>query len=1046
MRKLVAGLTLVVVASACSGGSNSADPVPTIESDAPTANLEQGQVASSTSSVAETLSTTAPEPAIEPDTLEVNLELDQAASTSTTMAKASSPVSTTAPEATASSAITVEPAAEDMAPESTSESESESESGSESEPEPESDGPSDDQPFNPFRTADLDLRDCLVTVFGQILHDELRNRQPTLDEDAAMGPCMADFMAPADPDLTGSDDDDGPSTNQPFNPFTSTDPDLRDCLIAALGQQTYDELSTRQPEADEQQTMGPCMGPPPDGTGPTDTATPEGPVGPAPSAESAREVYPPQLTGQLLLGYIPAPPGFDDCIIGRIGGNRLGEIRSKQPPTSSENDRAAECLFQLQVPVSLLNDQGGQASGEPGDDGGPVGPADPNSGQDGPEETIMVTYPSTTYPVAPGGTSGFFTTTQDADITLSAFGFNDTGGPLKFNRPSGLTSDGTRLVMTDVFNNRVLIWNTAPTHSNQTPDLVLGQPNFTTNEPGTGRSQLNWPVSASTDGTRLAVTDTMNDRILIWTEFPTTNAEPADIVLQGGSNAEPSKSTISWPWGVWTDGNRLVVASTVSRSVLIWNTFPTYDGQPADLLLTGSGDFGTPRHITSDGNSLIVGDHNATARGGDEAGTFFWTSFPTTDDQPYDFFVVDPQGEKRTAPWLKGDFSADGRLLMMGDTVHMWNELPKSASTRPDLSNLGQGLVGGYDFMWGDFSYLTVVEERVYITTNGSTLVVYNSIPTSATQKPDFVIGASDIFADAHEENFIISNPVPASNGTNLFVTSDKDNRLFVWTSLPNRSGATPDLVYHLCWYRNEETRQRRQCEGLVHVWDNTLHGDTFALAGRDRLIIWTELPLEGNLPAYDFTGRVGGVTFSDLAGVAMDDSYFYLADAGANAVYVWNGVPDGTTEPLVTLQVNEPSRLSSSGTWLAVNSTAEREVMLYEVDQVTTPGYSPFAGGAPSPGVERDFYLSNGATVSHGHLFIAHQERNQIWVWEDVVDAIENRPPDAILGASGVSDTQPEISRNQMFWPAIASFDGSYLWVGEVKFSGRLVRFSPTG
>ena len=48
--------------------------------------------------------------------------------------------------------------------------------------------------------------------------------------------------------------------------------------------------------------------------------------------------------------------------------------------------------------------------------------------------------------------------------------------------------------------------------------------------------------------------------------------------------------------------------------------------------------------------------------------------------------------------------------------------------------------------------------------------------------------------------------------------------------------------------------------------------------------------------------------------------------------------------------------------------------------------------------------------------------------------------------GASGVSDTQPEISRNQVFMPAVASFDGSYLWVGEFKFSSRLVRFSPTG
>ena len=145
MRRLIAGLALLVVASACGGGSNSADPVPTIEPDAPAANLEQGQVVSSTSSVAEAPSTTAPEPAIGPDALEVNLELDQAALTSSTVTEASSPVSTTVPEATASSAITIEPAAKDMAPDLTSESESESDG---------TDGPSADQPFNPFTTSE----------------------------------------------------------------------------------------------------------------------------------------------------------------------------------------------------------------------------------------------------------------------------------------------------------------------------------------------------------------------------------------------------------------------------------------------------------------------------------------------------------------------------------------------------------------------------------------------------------------------------------------------------------------------------------------------------------------------------------------------------------------------------------------------------------------------------------------------------------------------------------------------------------------------------
>ncbi len=786
--------------------------------------------------------------------------------------------------------------------------------------------------------------------------------------------------------------------------------------------------------------MEPCMGP---NAGDADqggwAAPEESNDSTAPNSELAQEIYSADITGQLLLGYLSTPPGFDDCIIGRIGGNRLGEIRSKQPPTGGENSHAADCLLLLQVPVGVLEDQN-KRTGEPREDGGPSGPTGPNSGQSTSEDTITVTYPSTTYPVAPGNTSGFFTTAQDADITLSAFGFNNTGGPLRFNRPSGLTTGGTRLVMTDVFNNRVLIWNTAPTHSSQAPDLVLGQPNFTTNEPGTGRHQLNWPMSASTDGTRLVVTDTNNNRVLIWTEFPTSNAEPADIILQGGSNANPSKSNIQWPWGVWTDGRRLAVASTRTGSVLIWNSFPTRDSQPADLLLTGSGRIGTPRQVSSDGNSLIVGDHNATAGGGNQAGTFFWTDFPTTNQQPYDFFMVDPLGEEDTAPWLRGDFTDDGRLVMMGNTLHIWNDLPLSASTRPALSNLGQGKVGGYDFRWGDYSTVAVAGSRVYITTNGSTLVVYDSIPTSATQAPDFVIGAADLYVDGNIENFIMSNPVPASNGTSLFASSDFDGSLFVWRNLPNESGAAPDVVYHFCSYQNDEIARRHQCQEKFSPWDNTLHGDTFALAGRDRLMIWTELPLMGNLPTHDFKESVGSIQFGELTGVAMDDSYFYAADKQAGAVYVWAGIPDGTHEPVATLSVNEPTRLSSDGTWLAVTSTMGHSAQIFRVDQIASSGTPTSVGGS---GV---FNLPEGVTVDGGHLFVADTGNSQILVWQNTADAIAGRSADVILGASGVSDTQPEITKNQMFWPAAASFDGDYLWVGERKFSGRLIRLSPNG
>ena len=115
---------------------------------------------------------------------------------------------------------------------------------------------------------------------------------------------------------------------------------------------------------------------------------------------------------------------------------------------------------------------------------------------------------------------------------LSGIDFNNSGGPLLFNHPKGIATDGTHLLLADGNNNRVLIWNSLPI-GNTPPDVVLGQPDFIQNYPGTGRHQMNWPVSVATDGRHVVVADTYNDRILIWNQLPKTNATPADIVLDG---------------------------------------------------------------------------------------------------------------------------------------------------------------------------------------------------------------------------------------------------------------------------------------------------------------------------------------------------------------------------------------------------------------------------------------------------------------------------------------------------------------------------------
>jgi len=222
--------------------------------------------------------------------------------------------------------------------------------------------------------------------------------------------------------------------------------------------------------------------------------------------------------------------------------------------------------------------------------------------------TIEVRAINSNYRIATATTGGAFATGQDANLLLSGFDFNNAGGPLQFNHLGGIASDGTRLAVCDRFNNRVLIWNHLPT-SNTPPDLVIGQPDFYQNNPGSTRSRLNWPASVRITPTgQMIVVDGYNDRVLIWKSFPTSLGQPADVEIR--------HQNLVWPWGAWTDGERLAVTSTGRSRVLMWRTFPSVDNHPPDYELTADNMMGTPRTITSNGVYFIVGDHNSKTTNG----------------------------------------------------------------------------------------------------------------------------------------------------------------------------------------------------------------------------------------------------------------------------------------------------------------------------------------------------------------------------------------------------------------------------------------------
>ncbi len=602
------------------------------------------------------------------------------------------------------------------------------------------------------------------------------------------------------------------------------------------------------------------------------------------------------------------------------------------------------------------------------------------------------------YPVARGGPSGAFRTGQPADLMLSGFGFNRSGGPLQFRYNSGIASDGTRLILADRGNNRVLIWHELPS-SNRPPDLVLGQKDFETNEEGSGRSEFNWPLSVATDGRRLVVADANNDRLLIWSEFPTRNGQPADIEI-----------SIQWPWGVWTDGEKLVATSTTpGRHARVWTRFPTRDNEPASFLLHARGDFGTPRSITSDGKYLIIGDHNAkvSERG---PGNYVWKTFPTAEDAPYDYFLSDPR--EPGAAWLQGKFLPDGRLAMLGRSLYLWNSPPESAAAPPSFT------MNRFDFTAGDASDMVYAGGRLYVSAaNSNRVLVYDGVPETE-RPPDFALGSDDICVNTLDANYIVTNPVPTTDGTRLFVSSDFDRKLYVWRNIPDSDGAKPDLVYSF----------------PDQVWQHAQHGDTLVAAGKRSLFVWRRLPVEGQPPDVTLRDQIGNVRLQEVQGVAYDGRRLFVSDRMARRIYVWDGIPEPGANPTHSIEADQVTRLHSDGTWLVAARTEGQSILVYRIAELDAPPRTI------TEAARRRINLPQHATIQQGKLIVCDTNNSRVVVWASVEDALAGREPLAIIGSR---DSKPSVKADGMYWPGAAAFDGSYLWVGEFKFSGRLRRYS---
>jgi hypothetical protein len=216
-------------------------------------------------------------------------------------------------------------------------------------------------------------------------------------------------------------------------------------------------------------------------------------------------------------------------------------------------------------------------------------------------KNVSTAFPSPTAELA--NTSACPICVGQASVVLGQPDFTTTtenvpGTPNGLRLPTAVASDGVHVVVADTNHNRVLIWNSIPTINDQPADVVVGQPDFTSQGvPGntpTAKS-MRGPQGVWIQNGKLYVADTQNNRVLIYNKIPTTNGASADVVLgqpNFNSAIEPdltqqktsaTASNLLNPVSVTSDGIRLYVADLGYNRVLIWNSIPATNAAPADV-------------------------------------------------------------------------------------------------------------------------------------------------------------------------------------------------------------------------------------------------------------------------------------------------------------------------------------------------------------------------------------------------------------------------------------------------------------------------------